>query len=128
MVQNTGPRHAIKGVSSHYHLVNLTGPGEYNDHCYLQEDDNSEIILSSEYIYTIPQSIFGGLSYTIIAFAGTLLNLVVMLAFSRHTGIRKEYLGAPILSLVTSDFLVSRDEIYSRRRYKFTFYRSVLPD
>ena len=93
--------------TSHYHLVNLNGTSEYNSQCYQKEGGGMKLHHTSDYLFNFSQSIFGGLSYTTIAIAGLILNLVVMIAFWRDKGIRNEYLGRTILSLVTSDFLYS---------------------
>ena len=92
---------------THYHKEDLHGTSEFNSHCYLKEGGGMEHYHDTDFLYNVSQSIFAGLLYTTLAISGASLNLVVMMAFWKDKGIRNEYLGRTILSLVTSDFLYS---------------------
>ena len=95
------------GNVSHYHLENLTGSHNYNSHCYLKVDGNSELDNSTGYIYSPAVSIIGGLGATLESICGSFLNLIVILAVLKDSSLLKDYLSKPIVSLVATDLLFS---------------------
>ena len=109
-----------------YHLINLQEP--HHEHCYLkvrisEENPSSctyienrtkhELCLipvldaSHDWVYSPNESIFAGVSATLQAIAGVILNLLVFAVFLRFRTFRKEYLTPFILSLATTDLIYS---------------------
>ena len=90
---------------SHYRRVNLTDA--HMDICYLKVDMNSDLDDSTDYCYSNVESILAGLGATFQAIAGTILNLLVIVALLKTTNLRKEYLTPAIISLSVTDLLFS---------------------
>ena len=96
---------------SHYRRVNL--PDAHMDICYLKVDMNLNwtdyglIADSTDYCYSEGESILAGLGATFQAIAGTILNLLVIVALLKNTNLRKEYLTPAIISLSLTDLLFS---------------------
>ena len=90
---------------SHYQLVDLRNA--FMTECYLKVDMRSRLDNSTDYCYSDAESILGGLGATLEAIAGSILNLLVILALIRNAHIRKEYMTRAIVSLATTDFLFS---------------------
>ena len=96
---------------SHYRRVNLKDA--HMDICYLKVDMNlnwTDFGLtddSTDYVYSEGESILAGLGATFQAIAGTILNLLVIVALLKNTNLRKEYLTPAIISLSVTDLLFS---------------------
>ena len=90
---------------SHYLRVNLTDA--HMDICYLKVDMNSELDNSTDYVYSDGESILAGLGATFQSIAGTILNILVIVALLKNTILRKEYLTPAIISLSLTDLLFS---------------------
>ena len=90
---------------SHYHLMSLTNSSMRQ--CYLKVDMLSKLDNSTDYCYNEVESILGGVGSTIQAIAGTILNLLVILALLKNEHLRKEYLTPAIISLSTTDLIFS---------------------
>ena len=90
---------------SHYHLVNLKGASMTK--CYLKVAMDSILDDSTDYCYGDEESILAGLGALLQAIAGTILNLLVILALLKTKQLRKEYLTPAIVSLALTDLLFS---------------------
>ena len=90
---------------SHYNRVHLTGA--HMSICYLKVDLNSILDDSTDYCYSDAESILAGLVAMLQAIAGTMLNLLVIVALLINTHLRKEYLTPAIISLSVTDLLFS---------------------
>ena len=98
------------GNVDHYHLVNLSN-SNYNDVCWMTVDPRftrfANISNDTSFTYSGSEGVIGGLSAAVVSIAGTLLNLVIILAVLNNSHLRKEYLSPAIVSLATTDFLYS---------------------
>lgn len=90
---------------SHYQLVNLTNA--FMKTCYLKVDMRSSLDNSTAYCYSDTESVLAGLGATIEAIAGSILNLLVIVALVKNSNLRKEYMTRAIVSLAITDFLFS---------------------
>ena len=90
---------------SHYQLVDLRNA--FMKECYLKVDMRSRLDNSTDYCYSDGESILGGLGATLEAIAGSILNLLVIVALIKNSHIRKEYMTRAIVSLAATDFLFS---------------------
>ena len=90
---------------SHYQLVNLTNA--FMKTCYLKVDMRSSLDNSTDYCYSNAESVLAGLGATLEAIAGSILNLLVIVALVRNPYLRKEYMTTSIVSLAITDFLFS---------------------
>ena len=90
---------------SHYHLVNLENASMTQ--CYLKVDMLSKLDNSTDYCYSDGESILAGVGSTLQAIAGTILNLLVILALLKNQHLRKEYLTPAIISLSATDLIFS---------------------
>ena len=90
---------------SHYQLMDLRNA--FMKECYLKVDMRSRLDNSTDYCYSDAESILGGLGATLEAIAGSILNLLVIVALIKNSHIRKEYMTRAIVSLASTDFLFS---------------------
>ena len=90
---------------SHYHLASLTNA--LMKECYLKVDMRSKLDDSTDYCYSEAESILGGLGATTEAIAGSILNFIVILALTKNSHLRKQYMTPCIVSLATTDLLFS---------------------
>ena len=90
---------------SHYQLVNLTNA--FMKTCYLKVDMRSSLDNSTDYCYSNAESVLAGLGATLEAIAGSILNLLVIVALVRNPYLRKEYMTTSIVSLAITDFFFS---------------------
>ena len=61
----------------------------------------------TSFAYTRGQAVFAGLGAAFESIAGTLLNLLIILALLKNSNLRKEYLSLAIVSLAATDLLFS---------------------
>ena len=112
----------IPGNISFFRLVNVSN-SRYNDMCWMpvvHPPENDTCHLTSHYtctvcdllnepsfVYTDAQSIISGLIAALMSTAGTILNLLVILAILNNSKLRKDYLTPAIVSLASTDLVFS---------------------
>ena len=98
--------HLVEGQNvSHYHKVKLEN--SFMEECYLKVDHRSNLSQSTDYCYSMAESILGGLGATTEAIAGSILNFIVIFALTKNAHLRKQYMTPCIVSLATTDLLFS---------------------
>lgn len=93
-------KHSEKYV---FELRNLNN--SYMTECWLEVGDGLDN--NTDYVYSEAVSVIGGLGALITGIGGSMLNLLVIIAFMKTPSLRKEYLTPFMVSLAMTDLIFS---------------------
>ena len=104
--------HTFYGDESviHFHRIPFNG-SNYHDTCWMVVDNATERFninnTDTSFAYARGQAVFAGLGIAFESIAGTILNLLIIIALLKNSSLRKEYLSLAIVSLAATDLLFS---------------------
>ena len=111
------------GLTNQAYKVPFNSSKYYNECWWTMDDDTKEVYTNdTRYVYSDAESDFAGVIYGFESLAGSILNILIIVALLRNTRLREEYLTPTIISIALTDCLFSGFFISIMSAHFFTRY------